>query len=50
VVGEGVATEGLQDLVAPPRVLSGVGRENVGDGFPDASEGCRLSMKRGAKT
>jgi hypothetical protein len=24
VVGEGVAAEGLQDLVAPPRVLSGV--------------------------
>jgi hypothetical protein len=38
MVDEGVAAEGLQDLVAPPRVLSGVGRENVGDGCLDAVE------------
>jgi hypothetical protein len=49
VVGEGVAAEGLQDLVAPPRILSGVRRENVGDGCPDAGEGRRLGVKRGAK-
>jgi hypothetical protein len=49
VVGEGVAAEDLQDLVAPPRVLSGVGHENVGDGCPDAGEGRRLSVKRGTK-
>jgi hypothetical protein len=50
VVGEGVAAEGLQDLVAPPRVLSGVRHENVGDGCPDTGEGRRLSVKRGAKS
>jgi hypothetical protein len=50
VVGEGVAAEGLQDLVAPPRVLSGVRRENVGDGCSDAGVGRRLSVKRGAKS
>jgi hypothetical protein len=50
VVGEGVAAEGLQDLVTPPRVLSGVRRENVGHGCPDASEGRHLGMKRGAKS
>jgi hypothetical protein len=49
VVGEGVAAEGLQDLVAPPRILSGVRRENVGDGCPNAGEGRRLGVKRGAK-
>jgi hypothetical protein len=49
VVGKGVAVEGLQDLVVPPRVLSGVQRENVGDGCLDAGEGCRLSVKRGAE-
>jgi hypothetical protein len=38
VVGEGIAAEGLQDLVAPPGVLSGVWRKNVGDGCPDAGE------------
>jgi hypothetical protein len=47
---EGVAAEGLQDLVPPPRVLSGVRRENVGDGCPDAREGRRLGVKRGAKS
>jgi hypothetical protein len=50
VVGECVAAQGLQDLVTPPRVLSGVRRENVGDGGPDAGEGRRLNMKRGAKS
>jgi hypothetical protein len=50
VVDEGVAAEGLQDLVAPPRVLIGVRRENVGDGCPDAGEGRRLSVKKGAKS
>ena len=50
VVGEGVATEGLKDLVAPPRVLSGIRRENIGDGGPDAGEGGRLSVKRSAKS
>jgi hypothetical protein len=49
VVGKGVAAEGLQDLVAPPRILSGVRRENVGDGCSDAGEGRRLGVKRGAK-
>jgi hypothetical protein len=49
VVGEGIAGEGLQDLVTPSRVLSGVRRENVGDCFPYASEGRHLSMKRGMK-
>jgi hypothetical protein len=29
VVDEGVAVEGLQDLVAPPGVLSGVRRKNA---------------------
>jgi hypothetical protein len=50
VVGEGVATEVLHALVAPPRVLSGVWRENVGDGCLNAGEGCCLSVKRGAKS
>jgi hypothetical protein len=49
VVCEGVAAQGLQDLVTPSRVLSGVRREDVGDCGLDASEGRRLSMKRGAK-
>jgi hypothetical protein len=49
VVGKGVAAEGLQDLVAPPGVLSGVRRKNVGDGCPNAGEGRRLSVKRTAK-
>jgi hypothetical protein len=50
VVGKGVAAEGLQDLVAPPRLLSGIRHENVGDDCPDAGEGRRLSVKRGAKS
>jgi hypothetical protein len=50
MVSEGVATEGLKDLVAPPRVLSGIRRKNVGDGGPDAGEGGRLSVKRSAKS
>lgn len=50
MVSEGVAAEGLQDLVTPPRVLSGVRRENVGDGCSDAGEGRRMSVKRGAKS
>jgi hypothetical protein len=50
VVGEGVAAEGLQDLVAAPTILSGVGCENVGDGCPNAGEGRRLSVKRGTKS
>jgi hypothetical protein len=45
VVGKGVAAEGLQDLVAPPRVLSGVRRENISDSCLDAGEGRRLSVK-----
>jgi hypothetical protein len=49
VVGEGVPAKGLQDLIAPPGVLSGGRRKDVGDGGPDAGEGRRLSMKRGAK-
>jgi hypothetical protein len=49
VVGEGVAAEGLQDLVAPPGVLSGIRRKNVGDSCPDAGEGRRLSVKRSSK-
>jgi hypothetical protein len=47
VIGEGVATEGLKDLVAPPRVIR---RENIGDDGPDAGEGGRLSVKRSAKS
>jgi hypothetical protein len=50
VVGEGIATEGLKDLVVPPRVLSGIRRENVSDGGPDAGEGGRLSVKRSVKS
>jgi hypothetical protein len=50
VLGEGVAAEGLLDLVVPPRVLTGVRHENVGDGCPDACKGRRLSVKRGAKS
>jgi hypothetical protein len=49
VVGEGVPTKGLQDLIAPPGVLSGVWSKNVGDGCPDAGEGRCLSVKRSAK-
>jgi hypothetical protein len=49
VVGEGVPVEGLQDLIAPPGVLSGVRRKDIGDGCPDAGESRRLSMKRSAK-
>jgi hypothetical protein len=50
VVGEGIAAQSLQDLVAPLRVLSEVRRENVGDRGPDVGEGHRLSMKRGTKS
>jgi hypothetical protein len=50
VVGEGEASEVLQDLVAPPTVLSGVRCENVGEGCLDTGDGCRLSVKRGAKS
>jgi hypothetical protein len=49
VIGEGVATEGLQDLVVPPGVLSGVRRKNIGDCCPDAGEGRRLSVKGSAE-
>jgi hypothetical protein len=49
VVDEGVPTEGLQDLIAPPGVLSGVRLKDVGDGCPDAGASRRLSMKRSAK-
>jgi hypothetical protein len=33
VVGEGIPAEGLQDLIAPPGVLSGVRRKDVGNGL-----------------
>jgi hypothetical protein len=46
MIGEGVAAQGLQDLVAPPRVLSGVRRENVGDHGPDAGEGGKHEERR----